>query len=216
MLSAIIIPTATNNMVAVGIIIAESIDKLFHPVSVDGSAIAWTAGVGVVVNALTAWLFMKDKDKDLNVKGAYLHMAADALVSVGVVASGIIIMYTGWSIIDPIIGLGIAVIIIVSTWGLLHDSLRLSLDGVPVGIDTQQIQQLIVEQPGVESCHHLHIWAISTTETALTAHVVVDDIAKMEEIKHRIKEALEAAGIHHATLEIEGEEVTCSTECCED
>ena len=104
----------------------------------------------------------------------------------------------------------------VSTWGLLHDSLRLSLDGVPVGIDTQQIQQLIVEQPGVESCHHLHIWAISTTETALTAHVVVDDIAKMEEIKHRIKEALEAAGIHHATLEIEGEEVTCSTECCED
>ena len=198
-------------LVAVGIIIAESIDKLFHPVSVDGSAIAWTAGVGVVVNALTAWLFMKDKDKDLNVKGAYLHMAADALVSVG-----IIIMYTGWSIIDPIIGLGIAVIIIVSTWGLLHDSLRLSLDGVPVGIDTQQIQQLIVEQPGVESCHHLHIWAISTTETALTAHVVVDDIAKMEEIKHRIKEALEAAGIHHATLEIEGEEVTCSTECCED
>lgn len=205
-------------LVAVGIIIAESIDKLFHPVSVDGSAIAWTAGVGVVVNALTAWLFMKDKDKDkdLNVKGAYLHMAADALVSVGVVASGIIIMYTGWSIIDPIIGLGIAVIIIVSTWGLLHDSLRLSLDGVPVGIDTQQIQQLIVEQLGVESCHHLHIWAISTTETALTAHVVVDDIAKMEEIKHRIKEALEAAGIHHATLEIEGEEVTCSTECCED
>ena len=203
-------------MVAVGIIIAESIDKLFHPVSVDGSAIAWTAGVGVVVNALTASLFMKGKDKDLNVKGAYLHMAADALVSVGVVASGIIIMYTGWSIIDPIIGLGIAVIIIVSTWGLLHDSLRLSLDGVPVGIDTQQIQQLIVEQPGVESCHHLHIWAISTTETALTAHVVVDDIAKMEEIKHRIKEALEAAGIHHATLEIEGEEVTCSTECCED
>ena len=102
-------------MIAVGIIIAESIDKLFHPVSVDGSAIAWTAGVGVVINALTAWLFMKDKDKDLNVKGAYLHMAADTLVSVGVVASGIIITYTGWSIIDPIIGLGIAVIIIV-TW----------------------------------------------------------------------------------------------------
>ena len=120
-------------LIAVGIIIAESIDKLFHPVSVDGSAIAWTAGVGVVINALTAWLFMKDKDKDLNVKGAYLHMAADTLVSVGVVASGIIITYTGWSIIDPIIGLGIAVIIIVSTWGLLHDSLRLSLDGVPVG-----------------------------------------------------------------------------------
>ncbi len=194
-------------LVAVGIIIAESIDKLFHPVSVDGSAIAWTAGVGVVINALTAWLFMKDKDKDLNVKGAYLHMAADALVSVGVVVSGIIIMY---------IGLGIAVIIIVSTWGLLHDSLRLSLDGVPVGIDTQQIQQLIVEQPGVESCHHLHIWAISTTETALTAHVVIDNMEKMEEIKHLIKSRLDEAGIHHATLEFECIGVSCETEnnCC--
>ena len=203
-------------LVAVGIIIAESIDKLFHPGSVDGSAIAWTAGVGVVINALTAWLFMKDKDKDLNVKGAYLHMAADALVSVGVVASGIIITYTGWSIIDPIIGLGIAVVIIVSTWGLLHDSLRLSLDGVPVGIDAQKIQQLIMEQPGVENCHHLHIWALSTTETALTAHIVIDNITQLEEVKQHIKEALEEAGIHHATLEFEDEKTTCCKECCED
>ena len=203
-------------LVAVGIIIAESVDKLFHPVSVDGSAIAWTAGVGVVINALTARLFMKDKDKDLNVKGAYLHMAADALVSVGVVASGIIITYTGWSIIDPIIGLGIAVIIIVSTWGLLHDSLRLSLDGVPVGIDAQKIQQLIMEQPGVENCHHLHIWALSTTETALTAHIVIDNITQLEEVKQHIKEALEEAGIHHATLEFEDERTTCCKECCED
>ena len=203
-------------LVAVGIIIAESIDKLFHPVSVDGSAIAWTAGVGVVINALTAWLFMKDKDKDLNVKGAYLHMAADALVSVGVVASGIIITCTGWSIIDPIIGLGIAVVIIVSTWGLLHDSLRLSLDGVPVGIDAQKIQQLIMEHPDVENCHHLHIWALSTTETALTAHIVIDNITQLEEVKQHIKEALEEAGIHHATLEFEDERATCSNECCED
>ena len=203
-------------LVAVGIIIAESIHKLFHPVSVDGSAIAWTAGVGVVINALTAWLFMKDKDKDLNVKGAYLHMAADALVSVGVVASGIIITYTGWSIIDPIIGLGIAVVIIVSTWGLLHDSLRLSLDGVPVGIDAQKIQQIIMEQPGVENCHHLHIWALSTTETALTAHIVIDNITQLEEVKQHIKEALEEAGIHHATLEFEDERTTCCKECCED
>ena len=145
-----------------------------------------------------------------------LLMAADTLVSVGVVASGIIITYTGWSIIDPIIGLGIAVIIIVSTWGLLHDSLRLSLDGVPVGIDAQKIQQLIVEQPGVENCHHLHIWALSTTETALTAHVVIDNITQLEEVKHHIKEALEEAGIHHATLEFEDERATCSNECCED
>lgn len=203
-------------LVAVGVIIAESIDKLFHPVMVDGSAIAWTAGVGVIINAITAWLFMKDKDKDLNVKGAYLHMAADALVSIGVVASGIIIMYTGWSIIDPIIGLGVAVIIVISTWGLLHDSLRLSLDGVPVGIDTNEIKRLILAQPGVESCHHLHIWALSTTETALTAHVAIDNMESMEVVKNRIKEVLEKAGIHHVTLEIEGEQVSCDKECCED
>ncbi len=199
-------------LVAVGIIIAESIDKLFYPVAVDGSAIAWTAGVGVVINALTAWLFMKDKDKDLNVKGAYLHMAADALVSIGVVASGIIIMYTGWSIVDPIIGLGIAVVIVISTWGLLRDSLRLSLDGVPVGIDINEIRQIILDQPGVESCHHLHIWALSTTETALTAHIVIDNMERMEEIKHLIKARLEEADIHHVTLEFECEGVSCETE----
>ena len=139
---------------------------------VEGAAIAWTAGVGVVINAVTAWLFMKDKEKDLNVKGAYLHMAADTLVSVGVVISGIIIMYTGWTLVDPIIGLVIAVIIVISTWSLLHDSLRLSLDGVPVGIDSEKIGRVILEQPGVESYHHLHIWALSTTETALTAHIL--------------------------------------------
>ena len=199
-------------LVAVGIIIAESIDKLFYPVAVDGSAIAWTAGVGVVINALTAWLFMKDKDKDLNVKGAYLHMAADALVSIGVVASGIIIMYTGWSIVDPIIGLGIAVVIVISTWGLLRDSLRLSLDGVPVGIDINEIRQIILDQPGVESCHHLHIWELSTTETALTAHIVIDNMERMEEIKHLIKARLEEADIHHVTLEFECEGVSCETE----
>lgn len=203
-------------LVAVGVIIAESINKLLHPVAVDGSAIAWTAGIGVIINAVTAWFFMKDKDKDLNVKGAYLHMAADAFVSIGVVVSGIIIMHTGWNYIDPIIGLGIAVIIVVSTWGLLHDSLRLSLDGVPTGIDTQKIRQLIMAQPGVRNCHHLHIWAISTTETALTAHIVTDDVTQMEEVKHRIRQALEQAGIHHATLEFDDKETTCEEECCED
>ena len=103
---------------------------------------------------------MKDKEKDLNVKGAYLHMAADTLVSVGVVISGIIIMYTGWTLVDPIIGLVIAVIIVISTWSLLHDSLRLSLDGVPVGIDSEKIGRVILEQPGVESYHHLRYLGI--------------------------------------------------------
>lgn len=201
-------------LVAVGIIITESIEKLLHPVAVDGAAIAWTAGMGVIVNAVTAWLFMKDKEKDLNVKGAYLHMAADTLVSVGVVVSGIIIMYTGWRIVDPLVGLLIAGIIVLSTWSLLHDSLRLSLDGVPVGLDYDKIRRIILEQPGVVGCHHLHIWALSTTETALTAHVVVGVVKCMEEVKRSIKRELAKAGIHHATLEIECKEVSCEAECC--
>ena len=201
-------------LVAVGIIVTESVEKLFHPVPVEGAAIAWTAGVGVVINAITSWLFMKDKEKDLNVKGAYLHMAADTLVSVGVVISGIVIMYTGWTIVDPIIGLVIAVIIVISTWGLLHDSLRLSLDGVPVGIDSGRIGQVILEQSGVEGYHHLHIWALSTTETALTAHIVINDLRRMEEVKHKIKNELAHAGVSHVTLEFEYKGACCEGEDC--
>lgn len=201
-------------LVAVGIIVTESVEKLFHPVPVEGAAIAWTAGVGVVINAITAWLFMKDKEKDLNVKGAYLHMAADTLVSVGVVISGIVIMYTGWTIVDPIIGLVIAIIIVISTWGLLHDSLRLSLDGVPVGIDSGRIGQVILEQSGVEGYHHLHIWALSTTETALTAHIVINDLRRMEEVKNKIKSELAHADVSHVTLEFEYKEACCEGEDC--
>ena len=201
-------------LVAVGMIIAESIEKLFHPTPVAGAAIAWTAGVGVVINAVTAWLFMKDKEKDLNVKGAYLHMAADTLVSVGVVISGIIILYTGWTIVDPIIGLVIAVMIVISTWGLLRDSLRLSLDGVPMGIDSHHIEKCILEQPHVKSCHHLHIWALSTTETALTVHVVLDYMTNMEMVKQAIRHAMDEEGIHHVTLEFECSNTACDEESC--
>ena len=203
-------------LVAVGIIIAESIGKLLHPRPVEGDAIAWVAGIGVVINALTAWLFMKDKDTDLNVKGAYLHMAADALVSVGVVVSGIVIAHTGWYIIDPIIGLLIAFVIIVSTWGLLRDSIRLSLDGVPAGTDIDKVEKTIHSVEGVEGVHHLHIWAISTTETALTAHVSVADISEMERIKQEIKHDLQHVGIQHATLEFETSGFKCDGRCCSD
>lgn len=202
-------------LVAVGIIIGESVGKLFHPQPVEGDAIAWVAGIGVVINAVTAWLFMKDKDKDLNVKGAYLHMAADALVSVGVVVSGLVIARTGWYVIDPIIGLLIALIIIYSTWGLLRDSLRLSLDGVPMGTDIGKVENAIREVPGVEDVHHLHIWAISTTETALTAHIVIKDTNQMETVKHEIKHELEHVGVQHATLEFETTGACCSEPCCE-
>ena len=201
-------------LVAVGIIIAESIGKLMHPRPVEGDAIAWVAGIGVVINGITAWLFMKDKEKVLNVKGAYLHMAADALVSVGVVVSGIVIAHTGWYIIDPIIGLLIAIVIIVSTWGLLRDSLRLSLDGVPMGTDIDKVEEVIHAVEGVKGVHHLHIWAISTTETALTAHIAIENVSDMERIKQEIKHELLHAGIQHATLEFEMSGIKCNGRCC--
>lgn len=118
-------------LVAVGVILVESVRKLYDPQPVDGDSIAWVAGIGIVINAFTAWLFIRDKEKDLNVKGAYLHMAADTLVSVGVLVSGIVIRLTGWYAIDPVVGIAIALVILFSTSKLLHDSLRLSLDGVP-------------------------------------------------------------------------------------
>ena len=203
-------------LVAVGAIVIESIHKLSNPAVVPGGAIAWVAGVGVLINAFTAFLFIKDKEKDLNVKGAYLHMAADALVSVGVLVAGIIISRTGWYIIDPIIGLIVAVVILISTWNLLHDSLRLTLDGVPTSIDSQKVVEAIRALPGVDDVHHIHIWAISTTENALTAHIVLKQPEGMQEVKHLIRHRLEDFGIGHATLEFEVPGEHCEAVFAED
>lgn len=203
-------------LVAVGAIVIESIHKLSNPAVVPGGAIAWVAGVGVLINAFTAFLFMKDKEKDLNVKGAYLHMAADALVSVGVLVAGIVISRTGWYIIDPIIGLIVAVVILISTWNLLHDSLRLTLDGVPTSIDSQKVVEAIRALPGVNDVHHIHIWAISTTENALTAHIVLKQSEGMQEVKHLIRHRLEDFGIGHATLEFEVPGEHCEAVFAED
>jgi cobalt-zinc-cadmium efflux system protein len=201
-------------LVAVGFIISESIEKFFTPQAVDGSAIAWVAGIGVLINGFTAWLFVKDKDKDLNIKGAYLHMAADALVSVGVLVSGIVIRYTGYYLIDPLIGLVIALVIIYSTWGLLRDSIRLSLDGVPAGADPVEIEKACLAVDGVINIHHLHVWAISTTETALTAHVTIAESSQMETVKHGVKHALLHLGVQHATLEMELSATLCPDGDC--
>lgn len=190
-------------LVAVGVIVAESVGRLLHPAPIEGGAIAWTAGIGVVVNGFTAWLFMKDKDCDLNVRGAYLHMAADALVSIGVVVSGLVISWTGWTLIDPIVGLAVACVIIASVWSLTRDSLRLSLDGVPDGIDLAKIEQAMCRVEGVAAVHHIHVWAISTTENALTAHVVLSTTERLAEVKAALKATLAAAGIRHVTLEFE-------------
>ena len=200
-------------LVAVGVIVAESIHKLREPAAIDGAAISWTAGVGILINGLTTVLLMRGQKGDLNIRGAFLHMAADTLVSIGVVISGIIIMYTDWYIIDPIIGIVIAIVILVSTWELLRDSMRLALDGVPEGIEVDEVAQLMRGTDHVTDVHHLHIWAMSTTENALTAHVVVDDEHEAASVRKALKEALCEKGITHATIEIESGDGCCDKEC---
>lgn len=202
-------------LVAVGGIVVESIHKFNTPVEVNGTAISWTAGIGILINGLTALLLLRGSQADLNQKGAYLHMVADTLVSVGVVFSGILINLTGWNIVDPIVSLIIAVVILGSTWSLLTDSLRLIIDGTPEGVEPEAIEQIMTAIDGVSSIHHLHIWAISTTDNALTAHVVVNELERMEQIKALLKQQLHAAGIAHATLEFETADSHCHDHECQ-
>ena len=201
-------------LIAVGAIIIESIYKLKQPEQVSGAAVSWTAGIGILVNGVTAWLLMKNQKHDLNVRGAFLHMAMDTLVSVGVVISGIIIMLTGFVLIDTFISLVIALLILASTWKLLKESLFLSLDAVPEGIDIQEAGKHIAQVPGVESFHHFHVWAMSTTENAATIHIVLKELSQMEEVKHAVKEELREHGIHHSTVECETPGSHCEDTCC--
>lgn len=195
---------------AVGAILVEAIGKLIHPVAVDGDAIAWVAAAGVVVNGVTAWLFMKDKNRDLNVKGAFLHMASDTLVSVGVVVSGIIIHFTGWYILDPIIGIAIALVIAWSTKGLLTESTRMSIEAVPESVDMPGLEKALMSVKGVESIHHLHVWPLSTTENALTVHAVITDLSRLDQVTASIKRQAARFGITHSTVEAETRDAGCN------
>lgn len=202
-------------LVAVGAIIIESIHKFSVPVPVDGGAVSWTAGVGILVNGFTALMLMKQQKHDINTRGAFLHMVADTLVSVGVVISGIVITATGWNVIDPIISLVIALIILVSTWNLLSESLKMSIDAVPENINQKELETIMLAEKGVTNVHHVHIWPISTTEIALTAHVVIDEIKRLDEITDSLKENLLKNGIQHSTIEIETDKSNCEqNECC--
>jgi len=202
-------------LVAVGAIIVESISKFMHPADVNGTLIIWTATVGIVINGVTAWVLSRQQQHDINTRGAFLHMLADTLVSVGVVVSGIVINLTGWTVVDPIIGLVIAVVILVSTWSLLAESLRMSTDAVPEGFDVEEVTGKIESVEGVLNVHHVHIWPISTTETALTAHVVIPESSQLESVTDRVKELLDGIGIHHSTLELETKSSHCHDhDCC--
>jgi cobalt-zinc-cadmium efflux system protein len=204
-------------LLSIGAIMYEAIHRFLNPEPLPGTTIAIVAGVGILINAVTALLFLRDKDKDLNIKSAYLHLMMDAVVSVGLVIGGIIIYYTHWFWIDSVLSVVIAIVILLSTWRLLKDSLRLSLDGVPAGIELDDIKTIVQKLPGVKDFHHIHIWAISTTENALTAHLVLSQKATPEEerkIKHEIKHELLHNNIHHVTLETERENENCEEEPC--
>ncbi|QDU38575.1 Cadmium, cobalt and zinc/H(+)-K(+) antiporter [Maioricimonas rarisocia] len=191
-------------MIAVGGIVWEAIRRFGEPQSVSGSTVMWVAGVGVVINTATALLFVRGRKGDVNVRGAFLHMAADAAVSLGVVLGGLGILLSGWTWIDPVISLIVAVVILWSTWGLLRESVELALHAVPAGIDPEEVEEYLGSLPGVAEVHDLHIWAMSTTETALTAHLVKPQIDNEDQLLHSAAQGLrERFRIHHVTIQVE-------------
>jgi cobalt-zinc-cadmium efflux system protein len=204
-------------LIAIGILGFESVHRLLNPEIVRGDTIAWVAGAGIFINVATALMFFKNRKSDLNIKSAYLHMMSDALVSAGVVVGGIVIVYTKWYWIDPVIGLIIMVVILIGTWSLLTDSFRLSVDAVPPDIDMKEIKDIITSQRNLLEVHHIHIWALSTTENALTAHVSLDDALSFEkklELVKDLKHELMHHNIHHSTIEIETELSGCLQKDC--
>lgn len=204
-------------LVAVGVLGYEAVKRLSEPAVIPGYTVAAVAGIGIIVNAVSAWLFHRNKEDDLNIKGAYLHLAADAAVSAGVVIAGLLIHFTGWQWLDPAISFLILAVILWSTWGLLRDSFRLALDGVPPRIDTEAVRRAALGTPGVVDIHHIHVWAMSTMENALTAHLVLADTVTPEgatKVKHQFRHALEHLNITHATLETEYASEDCRCRDC--
>ena len=191
-------------LVVMGGIVWESVGRLSVSSPVESWVVIWVALAGVLINAATAVMFMRGRKDDLNIRGAYLHMASDAMVSLGVVVAGVVMLSTGWLWLDPVVSLVIAGFILVGTWGLLRESIQLALQAVPTGVDPIAVRQHLCALPGVQEVHDLHIWGMSTTETALTAHLVIpaghpgDDFLAsiVHDIEHRFN-------ISHATLQVE-------------
>ena len=196
-------------LVAVGGIVVEAVNRLAEPAPVAGWTIVMVASIGVLVNGGTALLFMRGRHGDLNIRGAYLHMMADAGVSLGVVVAAGIIMLTGWLWLDPAISLVIAAVVFWSGWGLARDSVNLALDGVPRGIELVKVRDYLGGLEGVFEVHDLHIWAMSTNETALTAHLVRPGGTDDAFLHHVCEELSHRFNIHHATLQIEADAAVC-------
>jgi cobalt-zinc-cadmium efflux system protein len=191
-------------MLACGAIAWEAVGRFAHPKPVEGMTVIVVAAIGILVNGFTAWLFMAGRKSDLNIRGAYLHMVADAGVSFGVVVAGVAILLTGWLWLDPLVSLVIVAVILWSTWGLLRDSIRLALAAVPSHIQLSEVKSCLENLPGVTRAHHVHVWAMSTNEVALTAHLVMPKghpgNAFFAQAAHDLHERF---GIDHPTLQIE-------------
>ena len=198
-------------LIAIGGIVWEAVGRFSHPVPIQGGIVMLVAAIGVVINGITAWLFMSGNKTDLNLRGAFLHMAADALVSLGVVIAGAMFIWTGWAWLDPAISLVIAVVILWSTWDLLRQALHLSLDGVPVSITLDNVKNYLTAQPNVIEIHDLHVWAMSTSEIALTVHLVMRGGHPGNEFLCRVAEELhDNFTIGHATIQIELDNQQCT------
>jgi cobalt-zinc-cadmium efflux system protein len=200
-------------MLACGAIAWEAVQLLMHPAPVQGATVSIVAAVGIAVNGISAWLFMAGSKHDLNIRGAYLHLAADAAISLGVLVSGLVVMYTNWIWLDPAVSLAIVFMILLGTWSLLKESLRMVMAAVPANVDAAEVEAFLRRCKGVTEVHDLHIWPMSTTETALTAHLVVPSgypgDRAIDEIARQLKEKF---AIHHTTLQ--AEEGTTEHACC--
>jgi cobalt-zinc-cadmium efflux system protein len=190
--------------VAIGAIGAEAVRRLFHPSLTEGGTVMIVAAVGIGVNAATALLFARGREHDINIAGAYRHMAADAAISGAVVFAGLVIVWTGQQWVDPVMSLAVAIVILWGSIGLFKESVWMSLAGVPSRIDSDMVEAELAELDGVETVHDLHIWPLSTTETALTAHLVAPDVASTDALLQAARTMLhDRFGIEHCTLQIE-------------
>ncbi|MGE3536489.1 MAG: cation diffusion facilitator family transporter [Candidatus Tectimicrobiota bacterium] len=191
-------------LVAIGGIAWEALRRLGTPQEIAGSTVIWIASLGVLINTATALLFMAGRQQDLNMQGAFLHMATDAAVSLGVVGSGLLMLFTGWMWLDAVVSLAVLAVILGGTWRLLRDAVNLSLDAVPSNIDIDGVRRYLTRLPGVQSVHDLHIWGISTTETALTAHLIMPDATFTDAFLTQTARNLhDHFRIAHTTLQVE-------------
>ena len=191
-------------LLVTGGIVWEALQRFLHPAPVEGITVVWVAALGIAINGGTALLFMAGRKQDLNIRGAFLHLAADAVVSLGVVLAGLGILYTGWLWLDPVVSLIISGVIVVGTWGLLRDAVRMSLDAVPEGVDMEKVRAYLAGLVGVTEVHDLHVWSMSTTETALTMHLVMPKGHPGDPFIAQVcKDLREKFGIGHVTTQVE-------------